>query len=80
MDVQNLTAVFGWMTVINGLIYVVAALAVILGRGPIARLHSGLLGVPAGDWPRIYVDYLARYKILILMLNFTPWLALKIVS
>ncbi|TDL86371.1 DUF6868 family protein [Meridianimarinicoccus aquatilis] len=80
MYIQDLTAVFGWMTVINGLIYAVAVLVIVFGREPMVRLHSGLLGLPHDELPRIYTDYLARYKIAILILNFAPWLALRIVG
>ncbi|WP_424926786.1 DUF6868 family protein [Amaricoccus tamworthensis] len=79
MDVQNLTAVFGWMTVINLAIYLWAALFIIIGRDRIYRLQAWMTGVPAEDWPRYDMDYLSRYKLGIMIFNIAPWLALKIV-
>ncbi|PWR03275.1 hypothetical protein DKT77_07355 [Meridianimarinicoccus roseus] len=76
MTLADVTTFFGWMTAVNIAIYLLAVLAIVGARGPMAAMHERLLGVPRADWPRIYVDYLARYKIAIVMLNLVPWLAL----
>lgn len=80
MGLAELTTLFGWMTVINLAVYIVTALCVTLGRNRITRLQTRLTGLGAEDWPRAYVDYLSRYKLLILVFNLTPYLALRIVG
>ncbi|TPE53636.1 DUF6868 family protein [Amaricoccus solimangrovi] len=80
MTLAQVTAVFGWMTVINLAVYAFAAACVILGGDRLAAFQSRLMGVPPSDWPRLYVDYLGRYKIAIMVFNLAPWLALRIVG
>lgn len=80
MDLETLTAVFGWMTVLNLGIYTVTAVLILVARDRIVRVQSWIMGVPAADWPAYYVDYLSRYKLAIILLNLVPWLALTIVG
>lgn len=80
MTIDQLAAVFGWMTVINIVIYAWAAVFIIFARDWISQLQARIMGVPAEDWPRYYVDYLSRYKLLILIFNLAPYIALRIVG
>ena len=80
MTIDQLAAAFGWMTVINIVIYAWAAVFIIFARDWVSQLQARIMGVPAEDWPGYYVDYLSRYKLLILMFNFAPYIALRIVG
>lgn len=80
MTLAQVTSVFGWMTVINIVIYMLAAAFIIFGRNWLVELQSRMMGVPVEDWPRLYVDYLSRYKIALLMFNVVPYIALLLVS
>lgn len=77
---MELTAFLGWMTVINLAVYVFAAACVTLCRDRITRLQARLTGLGAEEWPRVYVDFLSRYKLLILVFNLAPYLASRIVG
>lgn len=79
MSMLDLTSVFGWMLGINLILYALTALAVMLARDRLARLHARLTGVPARDWPGYYVGFLSRYKLAILIFNLAPYLALRMV-
>ncbi len=79
MDMVQVTAVFGWMLVINAGFYVLAALVIIFAQGWVSRLEARITGVPAEEWPRIFIDYLSRYKIAIMVFNLAPYVALRIV-
>lgn len=79
MEVAQLTAVFGWMLVINLAVYIVAAVFIVFARDWAARLEARVTGVPEEEWPRLFIDYLSRYKIAIMVFNLAPWLALRIV-
>jgi hypothetical protein len=48
MAIELATAVFGWMTVINLAVYLVAAAFIVFGRGWVVRLQSRMMGVPGG--------------------------------
>ncbi|NNE80126.1 MAG: hypothetical protein HKN18_07615 [Silicimonas sp.] len=80
MELSVVTAIFGWMLVINIVIYGLAAGFIVFARDWVSRLEARITGVPAEDWPRIFVDYLSHYKIAIMMFNLAPYLALRIVG
>ncbi len=75
---DQITAVFGWMTVINMVLYAYAAFFVLFKRDWMMAMHAKMMGVPQAELPGRYFSYLANYKLLIIALNLTPWLALKI--
>jgi hypothetical protein len=80
MSVAEMTAVFGWMLVLNLGLYLISAGFLIFARDWVCRFEARMTGVPAEDWPKILVDYLGRYKLAILVLNLVPYLALRIVG
>ena len=80
MDMEQITAVFGWMTLINLALYMLAAAFVVIGRDWTARFEAWITGVPEEAWPKLFMDYLSRYKLMILVFNLVPYLALRIVG
>lgn len=78
MDIGNLTAVFGWMTAINFALLACAALAMLAIRDFAARLHGRLFGIDTGDVNRAIYGWLGTYKVLIIVFNLVPYLALRI--
>ncbi len=80
MDIETLTSLFGWMLVINTAIYTFAAAFIIFARDFTVKVEARITGVPEEAWPRLFMDYLSRYKIGICLFNLAPWLALVIVG
>lgn len=80
MSIQDIAAVFGWMTIVNVVIYTWVALFVIFGRDWMARMQARILGIPEEKMPDYFIDYLSRYKLAILIFNLAPYLALRIVA
>ena len=79
-SLETLTAFFGWCTVINIGILMVAALVLGLMRGTISQIHAKMFNLNEADLSRAYFQYLAQYKIAVLVLNLVPYIALKIVA
>lgn len=79
-SLETLTAFFGWCTVINIGILMVAALVLGLMRGTISQIHAKMFNLNEADLSRAYFRYLAQYKIAVLVLNLVPYIALKIVA
>lgn len=77
---DQIAAVFGWMTVIDMGLYAYAAFFVVFKRDWMMDMHARLMGVARDELPGRYFSYLANYKLLIVGLNFVPWLVLKIVA
>lgn len=80
ISLELLTAFFGWMTIINSVFLLFTAIAVVASRGTISRIHGGMFGLEAADLSRAYFQYLAQYKIAIIIFSLTPYIALKLVS
>jgi hypothetical protein len=76
----TLTEFFGWCSVINVALLASAAIAILLFAGPVRRIHSGMFGISEDDLPRAYFEYLARYKLGILIFNIVPYIALRLME
>ncbi len=79
-SLETLTVFLGWCTAINIGLLVVASISLILMRGPMVRIHGKMFGLDEVDLTRQYFQYLAQYKIAIIVLNLIPYIALKIMG
>ena len=77
---EAVTAFFGWTTVINVVLLFVSSIMVITVRGAISRIHGRMFGLETADLSRAYFQYIAQYKIAIIVLSLTPYIALRIMS
>ncbi|WP_372716876.1 DUF6868 family protein [Immundisolibacter sp.] len=79
-SIETLTTFLGWSTVINFGVLAVAAILLILMRGPISKLHARMFSLDEAELSRAYFQYLAQYKIAIFVFNLAPYIALKIMA
>ena len=77
---ETLTELLGWASVLNIAVLMLSTITLITMRGTIAKLHARLFGLDEKDLGRAYFQYLAQYKIAIIVLNVAPYLALKIMA
>ncbi len=80
MTTAELATMLGWSAVINTLVLLVSTISLIALRPSIAGIHNKLFGLDDKDLGRAYFQYLAQYKIAILVLNIVPYAALKIMG
>ena len=80
MTIEALTELLGWASVLNIAVLMLSAITLIAMRGTIAKVHSKLFGLNEKDLGRAYFQYLAQYKIAIIVLNIAPYLALRIMA
>ena len=80
MTIAALTELLGWVSVINIVVLLLSTLGVIAIRGTITVIHAKLFGLDEKDLGRAYFQYLAQYKIAIIVLNIVPYIALKIMA
>jgi hypothetical protein len=80
MTTETLTALLGWTSVINIALLMVTTISLISMRGFITKVHAKLFGMDEKDLGRAYFQYLAQYKIAIIVLNIAPYLALRIIA
>lgn len=76
----ELRELLGWASIINIAILLLSTLGVIAMRGAIAGIHSRLFGLDEKDLGRAYFQYLAQYKIAIIVLNIAPYIGLRIMA
>ena len=68
----------GWCSVINIGLLIFSGIFVVLFRGPISRIHAKMFNLDESNISRGYFQYLAQYKIAILVFNIVPYFALRI--
>ena len=76
-SLASLTTFFGWCTVINVGLLLLATLTLVPMRSSISRIHTRMFGLDESDMSRAYVHYLSQYKIAIVIFNLVPYIALR---
>lgn len=80
MDTETLTKLFAWMTVLNTGFLLFATVMLWALRDWATGVHGAMFALADDDLRRSYFEYLSRYKILILVFNLAPYIALRIVA
>ncbi len=79
-SIESIREFLGWCSVINIGMLLLSSLTTIILRSWIVRIHANLTGVSEAELPRLYLEFLGNYKILILILNIVPYIALRIMQ
>ncbi len=80
MTLAQLTAFLGWCTLINVVLLTVSSVTLMFGGSGIRKLHARLLHLDEAELNKLYVTFLAHYKILIFVFNLVPYIALRIIA
>jgi hypothetical protein len=80
MDLNTLREFFGWMTLVNLVLYTSSALMCMFGKGWIQRIHGKRFGLAPDAINAFLYGYLGVYKVAFIVFNFVPWLALVIMT
>ncbi len=80
ITIETLTEFFGWALVINFALLTLTTLGVIAMRRTIVGIHSKLFSLEENDTVKAHFQYLAQYKIAVIVLNFSPYVALKMMA
>ena len=76
-NIDTLQSFLGWCTLVQFVLLSAATLIMVVFQKPIMRLHGGLFGLGDDDLKRAYFQYLAQFKLLVLVFNFVPYLVLR---
>jgi len=79
-SIDTIQTFLGWSSVINIGLLMFSALIVTLLRTQISELHATIFNLNKEDVFRTYFQYLAQYKILIIVFNIVPYFALCIMN
>lgn len=80
MTNNELITFLGCSSVINILILLFTTVMLAIFKGFVINTHSKLMNIPADELPKLYFNYLANYKLAIIMLNIVPYISLKLMS
>ena len=78
MTLDQITELFKWMTLINIGILIFSAIILVLLKDIVAKFHGKLFGIGPEAIALITYGYLGLLKVLILVFNIAPYLALEI--
>ena len=80
MQLEQLTEFFQWMSIINVGLFVVSCVLIMLLKGVVTQIHSKLFGLEPNQAAAINYAFLGGYKLLILVFNIVPYVALLLMS
>lgn len=79
MNLQKLTTFFMWCTIINGGLLVLVIIVGIIGPDLVYSIHGKLFQIPRETINVAYYLFLGLYKIVWLVFNAVPYIALLII-
>ena len=80
MSVEIVTELLGWLCILNIGLLLFSTILIVSMRETISDIHSKMFGLDKKDLGKAYFQYIAQYKIAIIVLNLSPYLALKIMT
>ena len=80
MDTQTLTTFFMWCTIINGGLILWTAVWSMLAPDLIYRMQSKWFPIPRETFDVVIYSYIGLFKILFLVFNLVPYVALLIIG
>jgi hypothetical protein len=80
MDIQALTRFFMWCTIINGALLASWTTMCILAPDLVYRAQSKWFPIPRETYTIVMYSFLGLFKIIFLVFNLVPYLALLIIG
>jgi hypothetical protein len=80
MDIQTLTRFFMWCTILNGAVLVLWIMAFKLAPDLVYHTQSKWFPIPRETFIVIFYSFLGLFKIIFLVFNLVPYVALLILG
>ena len=80
MDIQTLTQFFMWCTIINGALLLLWASVSMLAPDLVYRTQYKWFPIPRETFTVVFYSFLGLFKIVFLVFNLVPYVALLIVG
>ncbi len=80
MNIETLTTFFGWCTVINLVILLIASLKLIVLGEWASSVHARMFKIDGKTVRLAYFKFIAYYKLAIIVFSLVPFIALKIIA
>ncbi len=80
MTIETIRTFLGWCTVINIGLLMLSSIFVIAIRGTASRIHGKMFNLDEKYLSQAYFQFLAQYKIAIIVFTVVPYFALKVMG
>jgi len=80
MDIQMLTRFFMWCTILNGGLLIFSFLICAVSGDWVHQMHSKWFPMPRETFNVVIYSFLGLFKIVFLVFNVVPWVALLIIG
>ena len=80
MDIQTLTDVLMWCTLMNFVLLCLFGLIMLFGANGVYRLHSKWFSIPRETFDVLIYSFLGIYKFMFFFFNLIPFLALLLAT
>ena len=80
MTLEDIRAVLGWCSIMNGGILLFWFLMFLRARGFVYRVHSGFFKLSEERFDEIHYNLMGFFKLSVFLFNLVPYLALLIVT
>lgn len=80
MDIQTLTSFFMWCTIINTGMLIFLALIYLLVPNLAYRLQSKFIPISRQTFDVVFYSFIGFFKVIVLVFNVVPWIALLIIG
>ena len=80
MDIQTLTSFFMWCTIINFGFLLFLALVFMLAPNLTYKIQSRFIPISRESFDLVFYSFIGLFKIVVLVFNVVPWIALLIIG
>lgn len=80
MDLDRLQEFLLWSLLVNAGIYIISLVGVLSLRRFLWKIHAKLFGVSEETVNKVVYLYLAFYKLLLIVFNLVPWIAIQLIK
>lgn len=80
MDLDQVTQVFMWMTIVNVGVLVLSTVVTMALMKTMCRTHARMFGIKEEQVAAAAYGYLGAYRLLVLVFNIVPYLALLLIG
>lgn len=79
-SIETIRVFLGWCTALNmGMLMLSTVILAATGKA-VARWHASMFDLDPAEVRKEYFQYVSRYKVLVLIFNLMPYLALRIMA
>ncbi|WP_298039769.1 DUF6868 family protein [uncultured Desulfuromonas sp.] len=80
MDIQTLTAFFMWCSILNGGLLALWTVFCVFAPDLVYRTQRRWFPIPRETWDVVIYSFLGMFKIVFLVFNLVPYVALRIIG